>query len=174
MTLWWFIANPWVMTWICYTLLTFCDWTRQVPAIKSVVYGCHSSFELTREVSMNRFEIQFSSTPMQNPLNAELNPICHMLALLGVHLILHISRIRVKHLAVTLCINILITSHKFCCGLPKRFCKAIKQRLALMCPTQPLHSGSRPRSAYKEIFLPDVEIFSLAESWILPSPIGRI
>jgi len=32
-----------------------------------------------------------------NPLNAELNPICHLLALLGAHHILHISRIRVKY-----------------------------------------------------------------------------
>ena len=31
-----------------------------------------------------------------DPLNAELNPICHLLALLGAHHILHISRIRVK------------------------------------------------------------------------------
>jgi len=31
-----------------------------------------------------------------NPLNAELNPICHMLALLWAHHILHVSRIRVK------------------------------------------------------------------------------
>jgi hypothetical protein len=31
-----------------------------------------------------------------NPLNAELNPICHLLALLGAHPILHVSRIRVK------------------------------------------------------------------------------
>jgi hypothetical protein len=31
-----------------------------------------------------------------NPLNDELNPICHLLALLGVHHILHVSRIRVK------------------------------------------------------------------------------
>jgi len=30
------------------------------------------------------------------PLKAELNPICHLLALLGAHLIFHISRIRVK------------------------------------------------------------------------------
>jgi len=30
------------------------------------------------------------------PLNAELNPICHLLALLGAHHILHVSRIRVK------------------------------------------------------------------------------
>jgi len=31
-----------------------------------------------------------------NPLNAELNPICHLLALLGAQHILHVSRIRVK------------------------------------------------------------------------------
>jgi hypothetical protein len=31
-----------------------------------------------------------------NPLNADLNPICHLLALLGAHHILHVSRIRVK------------------------------------------------------------------------------
>ena len=28
-----------------------------------------------------------------NPLNAELNPICHLLALVGAHHILHVSRI---------------------------------------------------------------------------------
>jgi hypothetical protein len=31
-----------------------------------------------------------------NPLNAELNPICHLLALLGAYHFLHVSRIRVK------------------------------------------------------------------------------
>ena len=31
-----------------------------------------------------------------NPLNAELSSICHLLALLGTHHILHVSRIRVK------------------------------------------------------------------------------
>jgi len=35
-----------------------------------------------------------------NPLNAELNPICHLLALLGVHHFLHVSTIRVKQHAV--------------------------------------------------------------------------
>jgi len=34
--------------------------------------------------------------PDFNPLNAELNPICPLLALFGAHHILHISRIRVK------------------------------------------------------------------------------
>jgi hypothetical protein len=31
-----------------------------------------------------------------NPLNTELNPICHLLALLGAHHILHVGRIRVN------------------------------------------------------------------------------
>ena len=31
-----------------------------------------------------------------NPLNPELNPICYLLALLGAHRFLHVSRIRVK------------------------------------------------------------------------------
>ena len=39
---------------------------------------------------------------MFNPLNAELNPICHLLALLGVHHFLHVSRIRVKSLTLKL------------------------------------------------------------------------
>jgi len=32
-----------------------------------------------------------------NPLNAKLNPIRHLLALLGAHHILHVSRIRVNN-----------------------------------------------------------------------------
>jgi hypothetical protein len=33
---------------------------------------------------------------MINPLNAKLNPICHLLALLEAHHILHVSRVRLK------------------------------------------------------------------------------
>jgi hypothetical protein len=36
-----------------------------------------------------------------NPLNAKLNPICHLPALLGPHHILHISRVRVKRASQT-------------------------------------------------------------------------
>ena len=32
-----------------------------------------------------------------NPLNAELNPICHLPTLLGAHHIFHVSGLRVKH-----------------------------------------------------------------------------
>ena len=37
---------------------------------------------------------------MFNPLNPELNPICYLLALLGAHHFLHVSRIRVKPLTL--------------------------------------------------------------------------
>ena len=37
-----------------------------------------------------------------NPLNAELNPICYLLALLKAHHFLHVSRIRVKSLILRL------------------------------------------------------------------------
>jgi hypothetical protein len=42
---------------------------------------------------------------MLNPLNAELNLICHLLALLGAHPIFHVSRIRVNTLTDWLCIT---------------------------------------------------------------------
>ena len=41
-------------------------------------------------------KITLISLTMINLLNAELNPICHLLALVGAHHILHFSRVRVK------------------------------------------------------------------------------
>jgi len=38
-----------------------------------------------------------------NPLNAELNPICHLLALLGAHHILHVSSIKVRRVDFSTC-----------------------------------------------------------------------
>jgi len=35
-------------------------------------------------------------TGVLNPLNVELNPICHLLALLGAHHIFHVSGLKVK------------------------------------------------------------------------------
>jgi len=39
----------------------------------------------------------YSKIMIFNPLHAKLNPICHLLALLGSHHIHHVSRIRVKN-----------------------------------------------------------------------------
>ena len=40
--------------------------------------------------------ILFNLLQKINPLNAELNPICHLLALAGAHHFVHVSRLRVN------------------------------------------------------------------------------
>ena len=56
-----------------------------------------SLFFLSCELSKQAFgSTQSAPGVFFNPLNAVLNPICHLLALLGAHHILHVSRIRVK------------------------------------------------------------------------------
>jgi hypothetical protein len=40
--------------------------------------------------------VLYIGSTVLNPLNTKLNSICHLLALLGAHHILHIGRIRVK------------------------------------------------------------------------------
>ena len=46
-----------------------------------------------------------------NPLNPELNPICYLLALLGAHHFLHVSRIRVKLLTFRLLMSYICSTH---------------------------------------------------------------
>ena len=46
-----------------------------------------------------------------NPLNAELNPICCLLALLGAHHFLHVGRIRVKSLTLRLLMSYIYICH---------------------------------------------------------------
>jgi len=52
------------------------------------------------KVSVRIFQLRKFMSSLLNPLNAELNPICHLLALLGAHHILHVSRIRVNYVYV--------------------------------------------------------------------------
>jgi len=48
-----------------------------------------------------------------NPLKPELNPICYLLALLGAHHFLHVSRIRVKLLTFKLLMLYIYMEHPF-------------------------------------------------------------
>ena len=74
------------------------------PMAKFCVYGCHGSDVNTlRTGSFKLFKRPFPGFLNNfNPLNAELNPICYLLALLGAHHFLHVSRIRVKSLTLRL------------------------------------------------------------------------
>jgi len=46
--------------------------------------------------------MQHEKSAQINPLSPELNPICYLLALLGAHYYLHVSRIRVRLLTFRL------------------------------------------------------------------------
>ena len=82
------ISRPWWWTASRHTLMT----------------TCHQNYWLSntwKEINV------YSSTfycwfPFFNPLNAELNPICYLLALLRANHFLHVSRIRVKSLILRL------------------------------------------------------------------------
>jgi hypothetical protein len=55
--------------------------------------GFNSGFKGLTALSSNSSD---GSLVIVKPLNAELNSICHLLALLGAHHNLHVSRLRVK------------------------------------------------------------------------------
>ena len=60
-----------------------------VHCTKSCIYSQNMLLKMGEFVARNMYS-------WFNPLNAELNPICHLLALLGAHHILHVSGLRVK------------------------------------------------------------------------------
>jgi len=64
------------------------------PSLPLPASPCAITFQLDSNKRLHGEDI--------NPLNAELNSICHLLALLGVHHFLHVSRIRVKSLTFRL------------------------------------------------------------------------
>ena len=53
------------------------------------------------------------STHFINPLKPELNPICYLLALLGAHHFLHVSKIRAKSLTFGRLMSYIYMEHPF-------------------------------------------------------------
>ena len=56
----------------------------------------YTSTPLLAFMACCRVNFTFTFTLHLNPLNAELMPFCHLLALLGAHHILHVSGVRVN------------------------------------------------------------------------------
>ena len=56
-------------------------------------------------------DVYISFIGIINPLNPELNPICYLLALLGAHHFLHLTRIRVKLLTFRLIMSYIWSTH---------------------------------------------------------------
>jgi len=76
---------------------------RHSPETLEPLYKRHGVVSQKIEIFMNNVwrnldlaQQAIGHTQNFNPLNANLNPICHLLASLGAHHILHVSRIRVK------------------------------------------------------------------------------
>ena len=67
-------------------------WISCTTVIVPITHLCHHSWTGRPVTKLITF----------NPLNPELNPICYLLALLGAHHFLHVSRIRVKLLTFRL------------------------------------------------------------------------
>ena len=57
-------------------------------------------YRTNKSLFINCYTIQLMHYSHFNPLNPEFNPICYLLALLGAHHFLHVSRIRVKLLTL--------------------------------------------------------------------------
>jgi len=57
---------------------------------------------LRTDIGTQNLRKAIHNTNYINPLNPELNPICYLLALLGAHHFLRVSRIRVKSLTIRL------------------------------------------------------------------------
>jgi hypothetical protein len=74
---------------VCWPIATFV-WKLSVKLI--LMWPCIIS---TTMWATNKMQ-QLPFIGLCNPLNAQLNPICPLLALLGAHHIFHVSRIRVK------------------------------------------------------------------------------
>jgi len=68
--------------------------------VGSVISGFYCSITVwplkTEPTACPRVSVIHYQSMLLNPLNAKLNPICHLLASLGAHHILHVSRVRVN------------------------------------------------------------------------------
>jgi len=105
------------------TRKTICRWNHQFEQIGCLCKGKSSgrqrmspSFLITSMFLRPISNSAFAQHVLINPLNPELNPICYLLALLGAHHFIHVSRIRVKSLTLRLLMSYIYiwSTHSWC------------------------------------------------------------
>jgi len=70
---------------------------RLIKTSVNVQYTYYQNTHTLQNTHTHTLQNNIKTTTVQiNPLKPELNPICYLLALLGAHHFLHVSRIRVK------------------------------------------------------------------------------
>jgi hypothetical protein len=98
------------------------------------------------------------------PLNTELNPICHLLALLGAHHIFHVSRIRVNTVCMKLnvsCLERIFVGWVIHLGWCNKFW------ILLFCYVSTSFSRLRPQPSSWEHTVPIV--LTYVQLWLRPS-----
>jgi len=95
------------------------NWRQQLEQRRNIYWPQH--YEVIYEVACRSLptSVKHAADRGLNPLNAELNPICHLLALLGAHHILHVSRIKVNNNKKILS----ITTSQYCFNNCQKLCK---------------------------------------------------
>ena len=97
----------------CYLPPPQLKYSHQHPVLNTLTvcssYSERSTLTPTQYIQKNS---HFGSlTNYFNPLNPELNPICYLLALLGAHHFLHVSRISVKSLTLRRLMSYIWSTH---------------------------------------------------------------
>ena len=87
---------------IKFKLALFPDTQKLFARRTSVIMGKKGEVNLLKQINQPDASISQLYCSSFNPLNPELNPICYLLAVLGAHHFLHVSRIRVKLLTFRL------------------------------------------------------------------------
>ena len=77
------------------TLLDHISDNFPASRFRVIYYDCCKCW-INKSVDITLTTAEETGKLFLNPLNPELNPICYLLALLGAHPFLHVSRIRVK------------------------------------------------------------------------------
>jgi hypothetical protein len=85
------IEDVWLPFWLAFvTVYRFYHHFVRIKFQCHIIRLCKNS-----ECSLDSV-MQMKHHFMFNPLNAKLNPICHLLAVLGAHLIFHVNTVRVN------------------------------------------------------------------------------
>ena len=84
---------------LCLNTISFASIRRIKPSLHRFLRNVSVHNSIKWKSFIPDFHPTHQSTDI-NPLNAELNPICYLLALLGAHHFLHVSRIGVKSLTL--------------------------------------------------------------------------
>ena len=90
------VASCWLLLLSHVICNKLCNSYRRYALTPAKVTTVIRDGEYISNITTCRWNLMEKTFPYFNPLKAELNPICHLLALLGVHHILHVSRIRVN------------------------------------------------------------------------------